>query len=190
MLDFALTSSSGLSGAAVTGVTGSGATRTVTVSSGSGAGTLRLDLKDNDSIKDAVGNPLGGAGLLNGDFSTGQAYTIDRTPPQVLSIKRASANPPTSKFMTFTVTFSEAVTGVGQADFSVTSTGYAPGIAVTSVTGTGATRTVTVYAPWGWGTLRLDLIDDNSIKDALWNPLGGAGLLNGDFKTGEAYSAP
>ena len=39
----------------------------------------------------------------------------------------------------------------------------------------------------GQGSLRLDLIDDDSIADLLENPLGGAGTINGDFAVGEAY---
>jgi hypothetical protein len=79
--DFALTTSTGLTGASVTGVSGSGTTYTVTVSTGSGNGTLRLDLHDNDSIVDeATGTKhLGGTGVGNGNFTTGQFYIIPVT---------------------------------------------------------------------------------------------------------------
>jgi hypothetical protein len=40
---------------------------------------LRLDVVDDDSIRDSAGNPLGGTGTGNGDFNTGEAYTIDRS---------------------------------------------------------------------------------------------------------------
>ncbi|MEW5939279.1 MAG: Ig-like domain-containing protein, partial [Chloroflexota bacterium] len=63
-----------LSGATVSGLSGSGASYTVTVDIVSGAGDLSLSLSDDDSISDAAGNPLGGAGAGNGDF-TGEAYT-------------------------------------------------------------------------------------------------------------------
>jgi MSHA biogenesis protein MshQ len=55
-------------------VAGSGATYTVTINGISGAGTLGLNLVDNDSIV-ASGVALGGAGAANGTF-TGQIYTI------------------------------------------------------------------------------------------------------------------
>ena len=46
---------------------------------GVGDGGLRLDVLDNDSILNASGMPLGGPGAGNGNFTTGEAYTIDKT---------------------------------------------------------------------------------------------------------------
>ena len=88
--DFALAVSSGLSGASITGITGSGSTYTITANTGSGDGTLGLNLNDNDSIADGAGNKLGGTGTGtaggggtgNGSFA-GQEYTIDRTAANV-----------------------------------------------------------------------------------------------------------
>lgn len=65
----------GIADASITGVTGSGDTYTVTVSTGSSDGTLRLDVLDNDTVIDTASNPL------NGGFTSGQTYTIDRTAP-------------------------------------------------------------------------------------------------------------
>jgi hypothetical protein len=36
-------------------------------------------LTDNDSIKDAAGNPLGGTGTGNGNFNTGETYTVSKS---------------------------------------------------------------------------------------------------------------
>ena len=70
--DFSLTTS-GVSGASVTGVSGSGITYTVTVNTGTGNGTLRLDVKASGTgIQDLTGNPL------SGGFTTGAAYTIQK----------------------------------------------------------------------------------------------------------------
>jgi predicted outer membrane repeat protein len=66
----------GVSGSSVTGVSGSGSVYTVTVSTGSGSGTLRLDVTDNDSIVDTAGNPLGGTGAGNGNFTGGEIYGV------------------------------------------------------------------------------------------------------------------
>ena len=77
MSDFSLTTT-GVSGASVTGISGSGSVYTVTVNTGSGSGTIRLDMTDNDSIIDAASNPLGGAGAGNGNFTGGEAYTITK----------------------------------------------------------------------------------------------------------------
>ncbi len=106
--DFQLVPGGGVSGASITSVTGSGTTWTVTANSGTSAGTLGLNLVDNDSIINADGVPLGGAGAGNGNF-TGQVYTISPpfcTPPsnvpagvtvscQCDTFGRASLNPST-----------------------------------------------------------------------------------------------
>jgi len=73
--DFALVEAGGVSGATITGVTGSGTTWTVTADSGTGAGTLGLNLVDDDTIINTILIPLGSAGAGNGNF-TGQAYTV------------------------------------------------------------------------------------------------------------------
>ncbi len=172
---------------AITGVTGSGTTYTVTASTGSGSGTLGMDLVDDDSIADAVGNRLGGTGAGNGDFA-GQAYTLDRTAPSVVSITRVGASPTNAATNPqWTVVFSESVTGVNTADFSAVRTGLGGTPAVTAVTGSGATYTVTASTGSGSGTLGLNLVDDDTIVDAVSNRLGGTGTGNGNF-TGEVYT--
>jgi len=183
--DFAL-AVSGVAGASISGVTGSATTYTVTANSGTGSGTLGLNLADDDSIIDVDGSrPLGGAGAGNGNF-TGQVYAIDHTAPTVVSINRAAAYPTTASSVTFTVTFSESVTGVNNADFALAATGLS-GSAITNVTGSGTTYTVTASTGTGNGTLGLNLVDDDSIVDAALNPLGGAGAGNGNF-TGQVYT--
>jgi len=178
--DFALTVTGSITGASVTSVSGTGTTYTVVVNTGAGPGTLRLDLMDNDSIIDVASNPLGGAGTNN--YTTGEVYDINPIPPEVVSILRASPNPANAASVNYTVTFSEAVTGVDTTDFALTGIASA---SVTSVTGTGATRTIAVDTGTGSGTLRLDLMDDNSIINVYSTPLGGAGAQN--FTTGEVY---
>ncbi|MFZ6027683.1 MAG: hypothetical protein ACOYYS_08215 [Chloroflexota bacterium] len=71
--DFALHTAGALGGAAVSGVSGSGAVYTVTVSTGTGSGQLRLDVPATASIADEDGNPLSGL-----PYTAGQAYDIDR----------------------------------------------------------------------------------------------------------------
>ncbi len=82
--DFALTTT-GVIGAGVTAVAGEGNTRTITVNRGIGSGTIRLDVSDDDTIVNIGNSPLGGIGPGNGDFTTGETYTIDATLP-VLSV--------------------------------------------------------------------------------------------------------
>ena len=187
--DFNLFTTGGVTGASVATVGGTGVTRNVTVNTGTGDGTLRLDLIDNDTIMDVTLNRLGGTGLVNGDYLLGETYTILHTPPAVVSIVRASANPTGAASVNFTVTFDVAVTGVDVADFTVTNAGTTvSGASVTSVTGTGLTRTVAVNTGTTTGTLRLDLIDDDTIVNSAGTQLGGPGLLNGDYLLGQSYT--
>jgi len=74
---------SGIAGASIGAVSGGGTAWTVSVGTGTGDGTLSIDLTDDDSIEDDLGNPLGGTGAGNGDFTAGAAYTVDKTPPSV-----------------------------------------------------------------------------------------------------------
>jgi hypothetical protein len=62
-------SASGSKSASVVSVTGSGAVYTVTANLGGGTGPVQLQVKDDDSIKDASLTPLGGLGADNGGFS-------------------------------------------------------------------------------------------------------------------------
>ena len=106
----------GLGGSpAITGVTGSGDTYTVTANTGPGNGTLGLNLVDNDSISDG-GGKLGGTGRGNGSF-TGQVYTIDRSGPSVTINQAATqADPTNTAPISFTVVFSEPITDFTNAD--------------------------------------------------------------------------
>jgi hypothetical protein len=186
--DFTLTTTGSLAGATVADVSGSNSVYTVTVNTGTGDGTLRLDVPDNDGIFDTAGNPLGGTGAGNGSFTTGEVYTVDKNVPSVTSSLRADPDPTTADSVHFNVTFSEAVTGVDASDFALTSTGSIVGTAVTDVSGSGTAYTVTVNTGTGDGTLRLDVIDNDSIVDEAGYPLGGTGVGNGNFTTGEAYT--
>jgi len=73
--DFALTTT-GLTGTSITQVSGSGSVYAITVNTGTGTGTLRLDVVDDDTITDSIGNPLGGTGIANGNFTIGEVYDL------------------------------------------------------------------------------------------------------------------
>jgi LPXTG-site transpeptidase (sortase) family protein len=122
----------------------------------------------------------------NGAPSTLTYALSNMDPPDVVSIVRADTSPTTASQVDFTVTFSEAVTGVDATDFNVVSTNSANGI-IEDVTGSGTTWNVSVYSITGEGTLGLNLIDNDSIIDASSFPLGGSGANNGNF-TGEVYT--
>jgi hypothetical protein len=121
---------------------------------------------------------------MNVDLASGTAAAP--VAPTVLSITRAGANPSSAASVQFTVTFSTAVTGVDASDFTLVPTGtVSPSI--TSVTGTGATRTVTVATGGGAGTIQLNVADDDTIVDGGNTSLGGSGGGNGSA-AGELFT--
>ncbi|MBV5345584.1 MAG: hypothetical protein JZU63_08705, partial [Rhodoferax sp.] len=67
---------------------GSGSVYTVSVNTGAGDGTLRLDVSASATITDLSGNPLTGL-----PFTSGASYTIDKTVPNVVSSTRVNVNP-------------------------------------------------------------------------------------------------
>ncbi|HSB01031.1 MAG TPA: right-handed parallel beta-helix repeat-containing protein [Anaerolineales bacterium] len=108
-------------------------------------------------------------------------------PPVVLSSARAGTNPTNAASVNFTVTFSESVSGVDSSDFRATTGQGAAGAFVTGVSPISATTyTVSVNTGSGNGTVRLDVVDNDSIVDISGQPLGGA--ENGSFITGEEYT--
>ncbi|MCP4140161.1 MAG: hypothetical protein GY755_07710 [Chloroflexi bacterium] len=186
--DFFLATTGNITGAALRNISGSGNKYTVSIFTGNGNGSLRLDILDNDSIINRAGYPLGGMGAGNGNFNTGEVYTIDRTAPIVTGSLRTNSNPTTADKITFLVGFTEAVSGVDASDFSLSSTGNIINAVITSINGSDNMYTITAGTGSGSGTLRLDILDNDSIVDTLGNPLGGAGTGNGNFTTGEEYT--
>ena len=186
--DFSLTTTGSINGAFLTNISGSENNYTLTVFTGNGEGSLRLDILDNDSIINNAGSPLGGVGVSNGNFNTGEIYTIDKTVPIVTAILRAAPNPTTADSVTYMVGFTEAVFGVDASDFTLSSTGNITDAIITSVSGADNMYTVTTGTGNGSGTLHLNVLDNDSIVDTLGNPLGGPGAGNGNFTTGEEYT--
>ena len=114
--------------------------------------------------------------VYNSTTSSPCSYTwvIDRTPPTVTSINTAAANPTKATSVTWTVVFSESVTGVATSNFATIQTGLTGSTAVTAVSGSGTTYTVTASTGTsGSGTLQLKLSSAGTIKDTAGNALGG-----------------
>jgi hypothetical protein len=134
---------------------------------------------------------------LTGTFTPTFASTVvistlpsDLTPvlfPKVLSIVRTNPNPTGAASVDFTVNFNQPVSGVDSTDFALITSGIAAP-SITEMSGSGTTYTVTVNTGFGKGYLRLDLVDDDSIKDTANNPLGGTGTRNGDYINGQTYT--
>ncbi len=108
--------------------------------------------------------------------------------PAALALDRAGFNVTTANAtVTWTLTFNGSVTGVDAGDFTLVQSGGATGASITGVSGSGATWTVTVHTGTGSsGSLRLDLVDDDSITSG-GVALGGAGAGNGNF-SGQSYT--
>jgi DNA/RNA endonuclease G (NUC1) len=172
--DFALTTT-GVTSPSITGVTGSGSSYTVSVGTGTGDGTIRLDVVNNGSIVSSTNNaPLGSA------FTAGEVYNIDKTAPVVQSIVRANGDPTAAATVNFTVTYSEPVSGVSAQDWALTTT--VSGASVTGFSGSGTTYNVAVNSGSGDGTIRLDVVTGGTVIDAAGN------LLAAGFTSGQLYT--
>ncbi len=126
----------------------------------------------------------------NGTSSaTSYTWKVDLAAPTVSSINRALPSPTNAVSVSWAVTFSEDVSGVDASDFTLvhgaTPTGGA--ITVTPASGTVSTYAVTAPTGSGDGNLGLNLVDNDSIKDAATNSLGGSGAGNGNF-AGQVYA--
>jgi MSHA biogenesis protein MshQ len=129
-------------------------------------------------------NGANSGGVANGNDLTFTTPTC----PAVTSISRASANPTApGTSIAWTVVFNRSVTGVDATDFNLVTTGGISGAAITSVSGSGTSWTVSANTGSYGGTIGLNLVDDDSIIDSGGLPLGGGGAGNGDF-TGEVYT--
>ncbi|MFM1919935.1 MAG: hypothetical protein RLZZ303_1569 [Candidatus Hydrogenedentota bacterium] len=115
------------------------------------------------------------------------AWLKDSTAPEISRIDVLTNKEATSGHLDFEVVFTESVTGVDVGDFEVLATGV-ESAAVESVSGSGAVYTVRVAHGGGIGTVRLDVIDDDTIYDAVWNPLGKKNFVHvegdGEYRDG------
>ena len=151
------------------------------------SGTQTFDKWTAQANFESTNNPLC-FNAINGNrtFSANYIASTDTTPPTVTSINRSGTSPTnTTGNVTWTVVFSESVTGVGTGDFTLANAGLS-GPAIGTVTGGPTSYTVTASSGTGSGTLGLNLVDDDSIVDGAGNKLGGTNPGNGNF-TGEVY---
>jgi hypothetical protein len=141
---------------------------------GAGDGDVSVSV-DAGAVSDAAGNA---------NVASNTATVVwDRTAPTVVSSVLAGSSPTNAGSVSWTVTFSESVTGVDATDFTLTTTGVTGTPDVTNVTGSGASYTVTASTGGGSGTVRLNVVNDGSIHDGAGNALSG-----GTFTTGETYT--
>ena len=169
MADFNLTATAGPSDNPISSVIDSGdhTVYTVTVEIEPEFAAVRLNIVEPVTITDLSGNPLAGLPFF------GETYTIDRTPPAIVSLLQTSANPVSGGTVGYTLRFSEVVEAAGASDFELTTTGSIAGASIDAViehidqsgfdfildTGSGE------------GTLRLDIALGAEITDRAGNPL-------------------
>lgn len=107
--------------------------------------------------------------------------------PVVTSVVRSGLNPTNADTVEFKVMFSEPVTDVDITDFAPVLQGVGF-VFVTDVYGSGSTYVVSVYTGYGNGTLGLDIVDNDTIRNESGDTLGGVGVYNGNFSGNEVYS--
>lgn len=165
-----------------------GVTRYATYVSGNGSDTLVFQYLvqngDNDSngievnsldlrgeqLTDLAGNDIDPT-LGNSNFA---GVRVDTSGPSASNIVRIDSSPTNNGSVSFTVTFSEDVSGVDVSDFSLALAGSASGSIASVVRVDGRTYTVLVNSLAGIGTLQLNLnASATGIADAAGNILSG-----------------
>jgi hypothetical protein len=168
------------SGLSVTGVSAtSGSSVTVTVSVTNVEGAVRLDLNStNDIVDESSTNPAA--------FTTGSTHTADTIAPTVTSIVRKTPvdENTNADSLIWTVTFSESVSNIGTADFSVSGTTAT----VSSVsTASGSSVDVTVsggdLADYN-GAVALSIAAGNDLRD------GGDNALSSPHQRAQPKAIP
>ena len=143
-------------------MSGSGANYTVQVSGLTGPGSLTVQVRSSAAV-DAVGNTSTASAT-----TTDRTVTYDPTAPTVTVEQRYNqVDPSSAKYIYYTVTFNEAVTGLSFSDFSF-SGGTAPGTFTGLVSGSGKVYTISVTGMTGPGTVIMTL-PAGSVIDAAGN---------------------
>ena len=150
---------------------------------------LRFALGDNDdNDPDYMRFYSGDADPADRPVLTIGYFLPSTDSPYVVDISRADPDPTIASSVGFIVAFSEPVTGVDAADFQLTTSDGISGTSISNVSGSGDTYVVTVLTGTGSGTVRLDLVDDGSIRNAMNARLAAPGTSNGSFDSGESYT--
>ena len=148
--NFALVTTGAVSGAAISSLSGSGATYTVTVNTGTGDGTIGLNLVNTTGLSPAIVSTLPFAG---------QICTIDRAAPTI-----TVSSPSVSKILsgagqvTYTVNYADVnfnTSTLSASDITLNRTGSAAG--TVSVLGSGTTYLITISGITGSGSLGISI---------------------------------
>jgi hypothetical protein len=151
--------------------------------------TVTTDINGSGTVTASANNVIGSyviTASVSG-VTIPATFSLVNTNPGVSSILRTGSNPTNAASVSFAVTFNTGVTGLDVTDFIVSLSGIS-GVSVQSVSGSGNNYSVLVNTGSGDGTLRLDVVDDDTIVDNFGTPLGGPGLGNGNYTNGEEYT--
>ncbi|MEG4066573.1 Ig-like domain-containing protein, partial [Microcoleus sp. Pol11C2] len=160
-------------------ITGSGSVYNIAVNGQAGNGNVIASIKAN-GVTDTAGN--------NNTASTSTDNTVayNNTFPTVTSINRLDPSPTAAATATYSINFSEDVTGVDVSDFTLVPNDVTGASIGTLTTVDAKTYQLEVNTGTGSGTIGLNLVDDDSIKNSLGVELGGATAGNGNL-TGQIY---
>ncbi len=111
------------------------------------------------------------------------------TMPVVDSITRQNDTITNDGQVTFVVTYSEPVTGVGTADFELITTGSLSGTSIVSANSISSNTVFAVVLNTGSGdgTIDLKALDDDTIQNGTSVKLGGTGTGNGEVTANTPY---
>lgn len=123
------------------------------------------------------------AGNIQTASATSSNFVIDRVAPTVVSVNRVTAQFTNLSSLQYNVTFSEAVSGLANANFDhFVVSGAVAGTVSGFTTSDNITYLVTVSIPGGGnGEIRLDVNTSGSVVDGRNNPFASA------FNTGQTY---
>ncbi|HOZ46818.1 MAG TPA: choice-of-anchor Q domain-containing protein [Candidatus Hydrogenedentes bacterium] len=152
------------------------------IDAGAATGAASADIEGTPRPLDMPGIGADGTGTEY-DMGAYEAALV----PVAYGIRRLGTSPTNAGLAYYSVHFSCAVTGVDVTDFTLVATGLT-GASIVEVSGTGALYTLVVDTGTGDGTLRINLIDDDTIVDGELTPLGGVGAGNGSYSVGEVYT--
>ncbi|MBI2947256.1 MAG: hypothetical protein HYY23_06390, partial [Verrucomicrobia bacterium] len=139
-------------------VSGTGNTRTITLSNLTGDGTLSFSIRAGTAT-DAAGNRAASAG-------PSEAFVVDNTPPAI-TISGPSALITARNSVSYTVSYEDTnflASTLSTADVALETSGTAEG--TVSVSGSGATRTVTISGITGNGTVGISVASGTAIDQA------------------------
>ncbi len=156
----------------------------VTVNTGSGSGTIRLDTVTSGLIEDLAGNDL------TTGFTTGEFYTMDRDAVTVTVDHVGQADPTSVAPIKFRAIFSEAVTGFGvePTDVVVSGSAGATTASITEITpNNGTTYEISVPTPPMSGFVTV-AVAANAAVDILNNPNSASTAIDDtvNYTTGSA----